>query len=96
MVNLLIGPAVALLIVIPLFIASAIRNLARRGRGGGAGAVGVEELHALLYPAKRIQMDERQAQAMLRDDEADGAPKRMGIDLDAGVARIRRTGAGGS
>nr|WP_237534580.1 DUF6191 domain-containing protein [Streptomyces sp. SID3343] len=53
-------------------------------------------MHALLSPGKRVQLEQRRVESVLRDDDQDGSPRRTGIDLDAGVARIRRTGAGGS
>ncbi|MFI9365376.1 DUF6191 domain-containing protein [Kitasatospora sp. NPDC053057] len=62
-----------------------------RGAGGrGAGATATEELHALLYPSKRVQLEQRRVELVLRDDEHDGAPKRTGIDLAGGRAVIRR------
>ncbi|MGK4582656.1 DUF6191 domain-containing protein [Kitasatospora sp. HPMI-4] len=106
MVRLLTGPFAVLLIVVPLFLAAAVKTaLARAQRRGllpgrlavyaepgtrGAGATATEELHALLYPGKRVQLEERRIALVLRDDEHDGAPKRTGIDLAAGTARISR------
>ncbi|MFE7120647.1 DUF6191 domain-containing protein [Streptomyces sp. NPDC057654] len=98
MLSLLTGPALALLIVIPLFLLAALRKgvqLARR-RGGpgpaygarGVGATATEELHALIYPSKRVQLVQRRIELVLRDDEQEGAPKRTGVDLTAGTARI--------
>ncbi|GAA1933361.1 DUF6191 domain-containing protein [Kitasatospora viridis] len=64
-------------------------------RGAAAGAT--EELHALLYPGKRIQLEQRQVELVLREDEHDGAPARHGIDLAGGRAllRMRRSAASG-
>ncbi|WP_316525267.1 DUF6191 domain-containing protein [Kitasatospora brasiliensis] len=59
--------------------------------GRGAGATATEELHALLYPSKRVQLEQRRVELVLRDDEHDGAPKRTGIDLAGGRAVIRPT-----
>ncbi|MET7304011.1 DUF6191 domain-containing protein [Embleya sp. NPDC005575] len=41
-----------------------------------------------MYPSKRAQLEQRRVEPVLRDDEQDGAPRRTGIDLDAGTARI--------
>jgi hypothetical protein len=57
--------------------------------GRSAGAVATEELHALLYAGKRAQLEQRRVELVLRDDEADGAPPRTGIDLAGGRAVIR-------
>jgi hypothetical protein len=108
MLGLLTGPFAALVIVVPLFVLAALRKVAQqaqaRGRlpgrlkgnapgTRGVGATATEELHALLYPSKRIQLEERRIELVLRDDEHDGAPKRTGIDLDAGIARIDSPGS---
>ncbi|WP_404870594.1 DUF6191 domain-containing protein [Kitasatospora griseola] len=84
------------------FAASAARRATARwatarwaGRtetGRGVGAQAGEELHALLYAGKRVQLEQRRIELVLRDDEHDGAPPRTGIDLAAGTARIRRPG----
>ncbi|WP_341865467.1 DUF6191 domain-containing protein [Kitasatospora cheerisanensis] len=50
-------------------------------------------MHALLYAGKRVQLEQRRIELVLRDDEHDGAPPRTGIDLAAGTARLRRPGA---
>ncbi len=94
MLSLLTGPAPPLLIVVPLFLLAATRKaigLARPGRGTGATAT--EELHALIYPSKRVQLEQRRIELVLRDDEQDGAPRRAGVDLDAGRIRMTRRGA---
>ncbi|MFG2178026.1 DUF6191 domain-containing protein [Streptomyces abikoensis] len=46
----------------------------------------------MIYPSKRAQLEQRRIELVLRDDEQDGAPRRAGIDLDAGVARLERHG----
>jgi hypothetical protein len=105
MLSLLTGPGLVLVIVLTLLLAAAARKSVqaaqRRGwlpgrvsEGGlgtrGAGATATEELHALIYPGKRVQLEQRRIELVLREDEQDGAPKRTGIDLDAGTARIRK------
>ncbi|MET8627767.1 DUF6191 domain-containing protein [Kitasatospora sp. NPDC004669] len=70
------------------------RRRCRRGSGRGAGATATEELHAPLDPSKRVQLEQRRVELVLRDDEHDGAPKRTGIDLAGGWAVIRRPGDG--
>ncbi|MFG2693315.1 DUF6191 domain-containing protein [Kitasatospora sp. NPDC048407] len=81
------------------FAASATRRAAVRWTGPaesgrGVGAQAGEELHALLYAGKRVQLEQRRIELVLRDDEHDGAPPRTGIDLAAGTARIRPSGSG--
>ncbi|MFJ9447498.1 DUF6191 domain-containing protein [Kitasatospora sp. NPDC101235] len=102
---LLTGAAGGLLLpaglVVAFFLGAVARRLrarptagpgAGRGAARGAGATATEELHALLYPSKRVQLEQRRVELVLRDDEHDGAPKRTGIDLAGGRAVIRRGG----
>ncbi|MER7708501.1 DUF6191 domain-containing protein [Kitasatospora sp. NPDC097605] len=70
------------------------RGAGGRGAGGrGAGAAATEELHALLYPGKRAQLEQRRVELVLREDGNGGAPGRTGIDLTGGRAVIRGHGA---
>jgi hypothetical protein len=57
--------------------------------GRPLAASGIEEMHAILYAAKRHELDQRRTSLMLRDEEADGAPPRSTVDLDRGTAVIR-------
>ena len=90
-----------LLLPVGLVLVFFVLAVARRGIGRvtgrvsrerGMGAVATEEFHALLYPGKRLQLEQRRVELVLREDEHDGAPRRGGIDLDGGTARIRRAG----
>lgn len=107
MLRLLTSPLVVLVIVIPLFLLALLRKVIQQGQqrgwlpgrlaerefgSRGVGATATEELHALIYPSKRVQLEQRRIALVLRDDEQDGAPKKTGIDLDAGTARIHRSG----
>ncbi|MFE4974605.1 DUF6191 domain-containing protein [Kitasatospora sp. NPDC056651] len=100
---LLTGAADGLLLpaglVVVFFLGAVVRRLRAHpaatglsapGGGRGAGATATEELHALLYPGKRAQLEQRRVELVLRDDEHDGAPKRTGIDLAGGRAVIQR------
>ncbi|MFE7563122.1 DUF6191 domain-containing protein [Kitasatospora sp. NPDC057500] len=100
MSTLLTGAAGGLLLpaflVVVFFLGAAGRRLLARtgGRGAGedgrgAGAAATEELHALLYPGKRAQLEQRRVELVLREDENGGAPGRTGIDLTGGRAVIR-------
>ncbi|MDH6115182.1 hypothetical protein P3T36_004101 [Kitasatospora sp. MAP12-15] len=70
------------------------RRMAGRGpsSGLGLGAAAAEELHAFFDASKRVQIEQRQAQLVLRDDDQAGAPPRTGIDLDRGIAVVRKRG----
>ncbi|MER7705683.1 DUF6191 domain-containing protein [Kitasatospora sp. NPDC097605] len=64
------------------------RRLAARTPGGGVGlgATATEELHAFLNANKRVQIEQRRTQLVLRDDDHSGAPPRTRLDLDLGIA----------
>ncbi|MFE6871036.1 DUF6191 domain-containing protein [Kitasatospora sp. NPDC057692] len=85
---------VAAVLVTALFVVAALRSGRRRSRAGalagGLGMTAVEELHALFNANKRVQIEQRQTRLVLRDDEHAGAPPGAGVDLDAGVAMVRR------
>jgi CTP:molybdopterin cytidylyltransferase MocA len=64
------------------------------GEAGSAGAplaAGLGELSALLGGAgARAQADEKAAEVVRRATDEDGAPPRVSVDLESGVARVRR------
>ncbi|MEU0832553.1 DUF6191 domain-containing protein [Streptomyces sp. NPDC005969] len=91
----------AVLVLVPFLLASARHVVVRTGRpdwlrrvlaartprhGLGVGASVADELHAFLNSAKRVQIEHRVEEQVLKDDAPDGAPPRMGVDLDAGTA----------
>ncbi|WP_435650900.1 DUF6191 domain-containing protein [Kitasatospora purpeofusca] len=94
----------AVLVIVPFTLASIRHLVVRSGRpawlcrrltartrsgGLGLGATATEELHAFFNANKRVQIEQRQAQLVLRDDDHSGAPPRTGIDLDGGTAVVR-------
>jgi Family of unknown function (DUF6191) len=48
----------------------------------------VDEITAMFYGTKRIELDHRDSIMMLRDEDAEGAPP-LRVDLDNGVVFIR-------
>jgi hypothetical protein len=42
----------------------------------------------LFYATKQAELDQRQTESMLRDEEAEAAPPRGPVDLDHGVVRL--------
>ncbi|MEU5258424.1 DUF6191 domain-containing protein [Amycolatopsis sp. NPDC021455] len=63
----------------------------RRGDGSRmASGIATEEVEAILGGTKHHELEQRQVQLMLVDDEADGAPPRTSVDLDAGKIVFRK------
>jgi hypothetical protein len=44
----------------------------------------------IVVGSKRVELEQRQMESMLRDDETDGAPPGDRVDLDRGVVFIAR------
>jgi hypothetical protein len=57
--------------------------------GTPLSATYVNEVTAMFYGSKRMELDHRQSQSLLREDDAEGAPPRMGVDLTRGVVTVR-------
>ncbi|MEV7804459.1 DUF6191 domain-containing protein [Microbispora sp. NPDC088329] len=51
-----------------------------RDSGRSISAVGFDEFTAAFLASKRVQLEQRQSESMLRDDETDGAPPANRID----------------
>lgn len=49
----------------------------------------LEETTAFLYGTKRRELEHRETMSMLVEQDAEGAPPRRDVDLDAGTARLR-------
>jgi hypothetical protein len=60
-----------------------------------APAPALDELQAMFHSGTRHSIERREIELVLRDDEQDGAPPRIRIDLDAGRAVIIRGPAAG-
>jgi Family of unknown function (DUF6191) len=58
-------------------------------RDSQVSSTGFDLLHAALSPGKADELAERRHQELVRDEEAEGAPPRSTVDLDAGIARLR-------
>ncbi|RKT86227.1 hypothetical protein SAMN05421805_102121 [Saccharopolyspora antimicrobica] len=61
----------------------------RRGKRSGTPLAGtyVDEVTALFYGTKRMELEHRDSTSMMRDEEGDGAP---GVDLDGRKIVLRR------
>jgi Family of unknown function (DUF6191) len=77
-------------LVIGLCVLGVIELATRKAghRGPNVSAGGFEFMSALLQPSRRIQVEQREHEALMREDDEDGAPPRSRIDLDRGTAHI--------
>ena len=85
-------------LVLALLAVAAVDQLMLRLRGHGlvpwrrdtqVSSTGFDLLHAALSPGKADELDQLRTEELVRDDEAEGAPPRSRVDLDAGTARLR-------
>lgn len=83
-------------LVLALSVLGAYEVIAgRRGRRHGRqhgtvmASTGFDLLQEALYPSKRYELEERDAQALMAEEDDDGAPPRSSIDLSRGTAVIR-------
>ena len=74
-------------------MALAVFELAPRRRrkrsGAPLSATYVNEVTAMFYGTKRIELDHRDSQSLMREDDAEAAPPRMGVDLTSGIVTVR-------
>ena len=53
----------------------------RHKRTQAALATGLDQVTALFYATKHFELEQRKTEYMLRDDTAEGAPRRFRLDL---------------
>ena len=84
-------------LVLVLLAVAGLDQLLLRVRGRGivpwrrdaqVSSTGFDLLHAALSPGKADELAQRQTEELVREEEADGAPPRSRVDLDAGLARL--------
>jgi Family of unknown function (DUF6191) len=78
-------------LVIGLTVLGVLEIVARRHGGrhhGTASSTGFDVVHELFTPAKRYQVEQREHEALLYEQDEEGAPPRTRIDLDRGTAHV--------
>jgi hypothetical protein len=80
-------PALVLLLTV-LGVLELISARHRARRGTAMSSTGFDVLQEALYPTKKFQIEQRDHEALMAEDDAEGAPPRTRIDLDGGTAHI--------
>jgi hypothetical protein len=81
--------------VLLLMAMGAYESRKRRKRPGTPlSATYVNELTAVFYGTKRMELDHRDSMSMMREEDAQGAPPGLGVDLDRGVVVLRPDDSG--
>ncbi|KAA9157445.1 hypothetical protein FPZ12_025065 [Amycolatopsis acidicola] len=78
-----------MLAVVAVGLFELARHKRRKRRGTPITATYINEVTAMFYGTKRMELDHRDAVEMLREEDAQGAPPRSRVDLDKGVAQLR-------
>lgn len=90
--ELLIGltlPALVVALSILGVLELAVSKRRHTGRRGTAMAsTGFDILQEALYPSKRHEVEQREHEALVYEEDAEGAPPRSRIDLDRGTAHL--------
>jgi hypothetical protein len=69
-------------------VVGAYESRARKRRkrpGAELSATYVNEFTAVFYGMKRRELDHRDSMSMMREEDAQGSPPGLGVDLDRGV-----------
>jgi hypothetical protein len=74
---------VVLLVVVGIY--ELWREKRRRRTGKRLSATYVDEVTAMFYGTKRMELNHRESVEMLREEDVQGAPPRLGVDLDRGI-----------
>jgi hypothetical protein len=63
-------------------------------RGTAMTSTGFDILQEALYPSTKHQIEQREHESLMAEEDAEGAPPRTRIDLDRGTAHVHlpRTG----
>jgi hypothetical protein len=87
-------PGLVVLLIALAVVERAYSRMRRRSpvsgeRRDALSASGIDAFSAALLPGRATELEQKRVEEHLRDEEADGAPPRSYVDLDAGVARLR-------
>lgn len=83
-------PALVVLLI-GLAVMELVWRRIRRSKKAGAPFSGLafDEFTAFLHGSKRVEIDQRVTQSLMREEEQDGAPPHL-VDLDRGVVFLNR------
>ena len=83
-------PALVLAAVRPRACSSWPRAKRKPGskHGTAMSSTGFDILQEALYPSKKHEIEQRDHESLMAEEDAEGAPPRTRIDLDKGTAHI--------
>lgn len=84
----LTGPAAVLLLII-VGVYELLRQKRRKRVGTPLAATYLNEVTAMFYGTKRMELDHRDSMSMMREEDAQGGRPLTGVDLDRGIVVLR-------
>jgi hypothetical protein len=78
-----------MLLVVAVAVFELIRDKLRRRTGARLSATYVDEVTAMFYGTKRMELDHRNSTSVMREEDAQGAPPPHRVDLDRGIVVMR-------
>ncbi|CCH28419.1 DUF6191 domain-containing protein [Actinosynnema sp. NPDC047251] len=75
--------------VVAIGVYDVVRQRRRRRTGRTLSATYLDEVTAMFYGTKRVQLDHQESMSLMREEDAQGAPPRTGVDLDRGIVVLR-------
>ena len=80
---------VILLTVLGILELMSARSKHSKRHGTAMASTGFDLLQEALYPSKRYEIEQREHESLMAEEDAEGAPPRSHIDLDKGTAHLR-------
>lgn len=80
-------PALVLALTV-LGVLDVVRNSRHGRRGSAMASTGFDLLQEALYPSKRHQIEQREHESLMVEEDAEGAPPRSRVDVAGGTAHI--------
>ncbi|HYN57364.1 MAG TPA: DUF6191 domain-containing protein [Motilibacterales bacterium] len=81
-------PALVLVLTV-LGVLDILRARGRGRHGSAMASTGFDILQQALYPSKKHEIEQREHESLMAEEDGQGAPPRSRIDLDKGTAHIR-------
>ncbi|MFE9748639.1 DUF6191 domain-containing protein [Saccharothrix saharensis] len=78
--------------VVGVAVFELLRQRRRKRKGTPLATTTVNEITAMFYGSKRMELDHRDSVAVMREEEPQSAPP-LRLDLDDGVVRLPRSDA---
>jgi hypothetical protein len=81
-------PALCVLLIALAILERVWRRVRRERKTGDVSGVAFDEFTSFLYGTKRVELDQRASQSLMREEEDDGAPPSR-VDLDRGIVVMK-------